>query len=194
MTTDKRALLRTATSDTTDFVALITPADLSLDTPCDGWTVADLMAHMIGQNSGFATAVRTGDAELTDFAPTAPYTRTWHESVELLHAAFDDAPDDKPVRLVELNDAPLNVDLALTVQIVDTAIHAWDLAGALGRDYQPNRDIVAAVLATAEQIPDDESRLAEHAAFGPAIPSDSDGWDRALALLGRRTVARNPQH
>lgn len=193
MTIYKRTLLREATSDTTDFVALITPADLSLDTPCDGWTVAHLMAHMIGQNSGFATAVRAGDAELADFAPAAPYTRTWHESVALLHAAFDDAADDKPVRLIELNDAPLTVDLALTVQIVDTAVHAWDLAAALGRDYQPNPDIVAAVLATAEQIPDDESRLAEHAAFGPAIPPGADGWDRALALLGRRTVTGNPQ-
>ena len=43
--------------------------DLSLPTPCEGWNLSALLGHMIGQNDGFAVAVRDGDADPGAFAP-----------------------------------------------------------------------------------------------------------------------------
>lgn len=193
MTFDKREMLRCATSDASDFVRLITVDDLYRDTPCEGWTVADLVAHMIGQNIGFAKAVRSGDADRSDYKPADLYAWGWPESVESLHSSFDDAPDDKLVRIVELGEDALSVDVALTAQIVDTVVHAWDLAVALNRDYEPCPGTVAFVLSIAELIPDDNTRLRGDAAFAPAVPSVGAGWSRALALLGRQRRWRSTE-
>jgi uncharacterized protein (TIGR03083 family) len=42
-------------------------ADLGRPTPCAGWDLSDLLAHMVGQNYGFASAVE-GDGDLAVFA------------------------------------------------------------------------------------------------------------------------------
>ena len=47
----------------------VTDEDLDRPTPCAGWTVADLLAHEVGQHLGFAAAVRDGDAPESAYVP-----------------------------------------------------------------------------------------------------------------------------
>ena len=62
-------------------------------------------------------------------------------------------------------------------------------ARSLGRPYRPGPEVVAAVLAVAAAIPDDERRERPGAAFARALPSPAAGaderWDHVLTLLGR---------
>src|SRR5690349_14873473 len=51
-----------------ELVATIRPADLGRPTPCAGWDLAALLAHMTGQNHGFADALRGGTA-VAAYAP-----------------------------------------------------------------------------------------------------------------------------
>ncbi|WP_415795013.1 maleylpyruvate isomerase N-terminal domain-containing protein, partial [Mycolicibacterium frederiksbergense] len=49
---------RTAVLHSVAIVEAVTASDLDLPTPCAGWTVADLLAHMTVQHRGFAASVR----------------------------------------------------------------------------------------------------------------------------------------
>src|ERR1700710_1919461 len=53
---DIRPLHRIAVLASVDVVSLVTPEDLVRPTPCAGWTLLDLLAHMTVQHRGFAAA------------------------------------------------------------------------------------------------------------------------------------------
>src|SRR2546430_5013197 len=61
---DRRTLVATG-----DIVAALRAGDLDRPTPCAGWTVRDLLAHMIGQHYGFAAAASGEPTELADWRP-----------------------------------------------------------------------------------------------------------------------------
>lgn len=72
---------RRSLQDVTALIEEIGAADFGRPTPCGDWTLSELLAHMIGQNHGFAAAVREGDAPLEAFAPRPvsgddPWART----------------------------------------------------------------------------------------------------------------------
>lgn len=72
----------------------------------------------------------------------------------------------------------------LSMRILDTAVHGWDLARALGVDARLDDELVAFLLASTAE--------AEHGpqppSFGPAVDEPQSGepaQDRLLRLLGR---------
>src|SRR4051812_16057231 len=142
-------LLRRALAEAAPFVEAVTAADLDRDTPCAGWDVRALLAHVVGQNHGFARAVLHGDADVSQFQPRAPGPDTlaaeWRASADELAEAFTTAPPDRQVRLVEISaDVRFSVPTVATFQLVDTLIHTWDLARGIGRPYRPAPDLAAA--------------------------------------------------
>jgi len=201
---ERRAQLRRALDDAGLIVDTITARDLVRPTPCAGWTLSDLLGHLIGQHLGFAEAVLHGEAALDAYCPrplqehetVQDVTARWRDSVAALTAALAQAAPDRPVTLVEVSrDQAIPLEAVLTIQLVDTAVHTWDVARTLGRDHTPPADVVATVLAVAWQIPDDHRRRLPGAAFAPACgaapdeagpASAQDDWVTTLALLGRR--------
>jgi uncharacterized protein (TIGR03086 family) len=163
-------------------VEAVRTEDLPRATPCAGWDLAALLAHMTGQNHGFADALRGG----TDPAAYAP-TTGWAESVvDLLDAVAH--PRTDAVLLAEISTT-LRFPVATVVgfQLLDTVVHTWDVATALGRPWRPDATLAAAVLEQARLVPAGDARTAPGAAFGPVVASiDDDPWSTALALLGRR--------
>jgi uncharacterized protein (TIGR03086 family) len=190
--TEAGALLDRALAEGAPVVDAVTPDDLDRDTPCAGWDLRALLAHVLGQYDGFARAVRDGDAEVNAFQPRQPAPLTvaedWRTAAEAFSRAVASAPPDRPVRLAEISDE-LRFPLPTVVgmQFVDTLVHTWDVARSIGRPYRPAPDLVAACLAIARQIPDGEQRRRPGAAFAPVVaaPDGADDWDVTLALLGR---------
>jgi hypothetical protein len=71
-------------------------------------------------------------------------------------------------------------------QLLDTVIHTWDVATALGARFVPDDETARVTLTLARLIPRGESRLGPTAAFAPVVDtSDPDPWTGALALTGR---------
>jgi uncharacterized protein (TIGR03086 family) len=181
------ALHDAALADTAVLVERAATGDLGIATPCDGWDLADLLSHMIGQNLGFAAAVATGDADEAAYAgpavTPANAVAQWDASAEALRAAFGPADETAVVHLAEF-DIQVTPAVALGMQLLDAAVHAWDVATALGDTYRPDDAVTGLVLDFARQI---ASRPGgSPGVFGePLAETGADPWLDALRLLGR---------
>ncbi|MCU1390243.1 MAG: hypothetical protein JWL72_3581 [Ilumatobacteraceae bacterium] len=140
---------------------------------------------MIGQHLGFAAAVTNGDASASKYEPLPFSKGNWDASVSTLLEAFEGADLNAASVLVEIGPIALPNWWIVAAQLLDTAVHSWDIGQALGSWHEPAADITAAVADLARTIPDDERRGAPHGAFGPAVQTDGSPWERTLAHLGR---------
>jgi uncharacterized protein (TIGR03086 family) len=175
----------------------VSPADLDLPTPCAGWDLRALLEHMTGQDHGFAAAVRAarigGEVDVAAFAPRplgpTPAV-TVATGLDEVVAAFAEAADLEARVLLPEFGTRLPLPIVAGMHLVDTLVHGWDVAAAIGAqaDYGAGLDteVVAAAVAMAEQVPD-EGREAPGAPFGHVLPAppDADVWTRVLTLLGR---------
>src|SRR2546430_5256397 len=76
---DVRPFHRAAVLASVDVVSVVTRDDLRRPTPCAGWNLLDLLAHMTAQHHGFAAAARGIDsptvwesADVADYVATDP--------------------------------------------------------------------------------------------------------------------------
>jgi uncharacterized protein (TIGR03086 family) len=184
--TDPVAEHRTAMDVASTYVERVRDADLRRPTPCAGWDLGQLLEHMVGQHAGFSAVVRDGAADAAAYRPQPFSATSWRRSVDDLLDAFAGADLAAEVVEVELHPTrPLPVAVLVQAQFLDTVVHTWDVAAALGERFDPGPDVAAAVEAIAAPIPDDERRDAAGAAFARAVPTGGGPWERALGLLGR---------
>ncbi|HVV10269.1 TIGR03086 family metal-binding protein [Amycolatopsis sp.] len=183
---DPRELDRRALIVLDKLVSTVTPADLERRTPCEGWTLADLLRHQVSENRGFGAALLDGSAPDWDSGELGadPYG-SYADSVDLVLATLDDdAVLDRQVTVREFGTFPGIV--AVSMHLVDTVAHGWDIAGALGLPYAQDADIVHTALKIAEQIPADPEFRSERGSFKPVVPTESASeLHRFLGLLGR---------
>ena len=187
---------RTAILHSVAVVEAVTASDLDRPTPCAGWTVADLLAHMTVQHRGFAASVRGDGADARIWDPETVTTQVRADPVGSYTAAARDALDafsaeridDAVCALPEFGpDAKVPGAIAMAMHFVDYVAHGWDIAAALGLAFQLPDEVVAAALPIVLGIPDDGSRDAVDAPFGHAVTvTGATDLARLLAHLGRR--------
>lgn len=185
---DRRAVLASIAA-----AAGATVADLRRLTPCAGWTLADLLTHMTGQQRGFARAARGDATARADWSPTplgkdavASYTVA---SRDVIAAFAEPGVADTGFLLPEIRDGgPFPAAQAIGFHLVDNVVHAWDVAAALGVPT-PDLDgeVLDVALAVAREVPGGAARLRPDAAFAPGlpVPGDATALDEILLLLGR---------
>lgn len=188
---DIRTLHTRALAVATEAVDAVRPEQLGLPTPCTGWTLRRLLEHMAGQNHGFAAAARgLGDdpARWADRPVGDDPAAVWAHSAEEVGKAFAEAADDAPFRIPEIR---AGVDFpalrAVSFHYLDTLVHGWDVAAALGRRIHVGEDLAEALLAVASAVPADPEARTSGQQFRDVVahPADAPAFDRALALLGR---------
>jgi uncharacterized protein (TIGR03086 family) len=175
------------------------PSALTDPTPCVDWDLRTLLEHIAGQNTGLARAFRGGDADFGAWAPLpvapdAPAAIA-QTNIDLADAVAGAAPGgrvDGSVWMPEIRPhEQLPSALALRAHLLDTVVHTWDIAAALG---QPERaaftePTLEAVWQMAQGIADGETRDAA-GFFGRSAVDDAtvgtlQGLDRIVAWLGR---------
>jgi uncharacterized protein (TIGR03086 family) len=188
---DLRELHRRVMDVSTSIVAQVRLDQLSLRTPCSEWDLGQLLAHMIGQNHGFA-AVADGETESLSVWADQPVVsdpaKEYAASAERVVTAF--AADDLYERQFWLPEVrggvTLPAETGLSFHFVDYVVHSWDVARAIEVPVSFDDDVLAAVLPIAESVPDGANRTAPGAAFQPGLtPTTGSTFDRVLALLGR---------
>ncbi|MGW7534054.1 TIGR03086 family metal-binding protein [Amycolatopsis sp. NPDC054798] len=172
------------------------PEQWTAPTPCAEWNVRQLVNHMVRGNLNYVDLLAGGsredflrmrDADALGDDPVAAYTA----SVRLVVDAFG-----RPGALDRLLDYPLGEVTgrqALAVRATDSAVHAWDLARALGVDDRLDPDLVTWICDDLEVI---YAGLAEspvaadttHRFFAEpgTLSGSASRQDRLLHLMGRK--------
>ncbi len=177
---------------TSDLARQADREQLTLPTPCADWNLRQLLDHLTSENHGFAAAARGQGSDPAAWAhddnradPVSDYVAA---TDDLLAAFAEPGVLDRSFALPLLTtEREFPGQQAVLMQLVDGVVHAWDLARTLGLPITIDDELTKPVLKLAQQIPDDESRRAPGAVFGPAQPYDDDAspLDRIVALLGR---------
>jgi uncharacterized protein (TIGR03086 family) len=193
---DVRPFHRAAVLASVDVVSAVTLDDLSRPTPCAGWNLHDLLAHMTVQHHGFAAAARGGGDSPTVWAsdrvadavaadPGGTYATA---AADVLDAFAADGVLDATFSLPEFGPgATFPGAMAIGFHFVDYVVHGWDVARSIGAQFALPDDVLAAVLPLVFFVPDGEYRTLDGAPFGPAIaaPDGATDLDRILGHLGR---------
>jgi len=187
---DLLALHRTAVQASVDVVNTVTTEDLNRETPCAGWTLGDLLAHMTVQHQGFAAAARgkgdnlsVWDADTVRERVSADPAGTYAAYADDVMTAFAAATGE--FTLPELG-ANFPAIAAIGFHFLDYVVHGWDVAASLGRPYSLPDEVIDTALPVAEMVPDGELRTMANAPFAPAQNgSATNDFERLLQHLGR---------
>ncbi|MFD3744404.1 TIGR03086 family metal-binding protein [Nocardia sp. NPDC058633] len=170
-----------------DAVEAASRAPLNLETPCAGWDLRDLLEHMSTQNRGFAAAARgANDPEVwvvhRSVDPVGDYLRSAHEVVEAFATS-----EARTLVLPEIPPGHFPAAIAVGFHLIDSVVHAWDVARSVGHVIDLDSDLAPTVLRIAEAVPTGTARHRPGAAFGPAleVADTTATLDHILRLLGR---------
>lgn len=177
---DQRAGTRVAV-----LIAGISGDRWSAATPCSGWTVRELVTHLIAGNVKYAGIAR-GD----DFVPGAPQVSvgavpavTYRETLsDMLHAWRTPGAFDREITLPRGQRG--RAEVAAWIHLAETLGHGWDLATAI--DQEPgfaDEDVAASLEECRKRMPAIRGQGSPFAdavdgAKGPLI-------DQLAAYLGR---------
>ncbi len=164
---------------TGQLIATVPAARWADPTPCPGWTVSDLVGHLVTGNTLFSGAFGGADPGPAGTDLLAAYRSS---AAALLEAVAQPGALDKIVT-VPFGTVPGIV--ALHLRITEVLVHGWDLARATGQLVAFSEDVAEQELAFSQaklsDIPPGRSP------FAPPQPvaDDAPAIDRLAACLGR---------
>jgi uncharacterized protein (TIGR03086 family) len=188
---DPLELLLVANDEFGRRLRLVGPDDWRRPTPCSEWDVRALVGHVVGANVRYRLLLRgaateqveatrsldhLGDDALSSFLTTA--------DAEVASFSEDGALD----RIAQHVTGERTGRELLSMRILDVAIHAWDLARAIGADESIDDEVVSFLLADTADL----DLGPRPPAFAPAdedVPRNATPQDRLLHRLGRHPTA-----
>jgi uncharacterized protein (TIGR03086 family) len=175
-------------------VAAVRPEDMDRPTGCDGWTVRDLLNHLVGGAEMFAAAF--AGAPLQDISGQLPDHVGDDPAGAFARAAEGfGAAVQREGALQVVFDLPFGTMTGATFlrfAAFDLLVHAWDLATAIGAPLdEPPDALVAEVDRFAHEV------LAggrDPVGFAPArpVPEGASPMSALVAYSGRRSVTGSP--
>jgi uncharacterized protein (TIGR03086 family) len=171
--------------------AAISDADRKAPTPCTQWTVTQVLQHAAGDQLAWAAAlgVGTGPAD-NPFTPSGLIEAGADDLIEQALAtartAWAGVRSNDDAVPTPLPQGRLQARVAAGACALDAAVHAWDIAAALGRPGFLPCSLAGQLLPAARAIVEPLRPFAYAAALPPQ-PAD----DTTAQLL--RYLGRNPQ-
>jgi uncharacterized protein (TIGR03086 family) len=184
-------LFQRAQASFTDRVDAVKPNQWD-DESLPGWTVADLVAHLINEQLWVAPLLAGEPYDLIDgrfpddtdgLLGDDPVTG-WETAADGALSAF--AEDDALMRTVHLSRGPTPATDYIFEMTADLTVHAWDLAHATHGDIELDGELVTAALVYAERLPADgiPGILDAPLDVSPSAPPQV----RLLARFGRKAT------
>ncbi len=171
----------------------MTAAQWAQDTPCPGWTVRDLVNHLVAGDLLFTALLSGAPPRSPDELLSGGDDRLGDDPVAAHRSASDGllAAFRRPgvtEQVLQVPIGPVPGTVALHLRITETLVHGWDLAHATGQAVPFADDLAEQELAfTVAKLSD---LPPGRRPFGPPQPlsEQAPAVDRLAACLGR-TVA-----
>ncbi len=182
--------LRTVSEQFAGVVAQVLPTQWELPTPCDDWSIRELVGHVVS-GSQMATAVAAGASRneaigilATDFLGDDPNAAV-QEALTLQHTALDYPELNDRICHHPAGDMPGSQLIGF--RITDLVVHQWDLARAIGADETLDPDVVQIAWDAISPMGPVVSQLGVFGE-GPSgnVADDAPLQERLLDLIGRR--------
>jgi uncharacterized protein (TIGR03086 family) len=172
-------------------VAGVPRAGWGLSSPCEKWTVTQVLQHAAGDQMAYASVLTGGPASAEnpfepsgkiDSDPVAYLDRALESSAAAWESVASDA-DSVPTPLPQ-GDLP--IPIAVGACALDAAVHGWDIATATGQPSRLGPGLARSLHEVAIQIVEP---LRQYGAYAPALEPEA-GDDETAALL--RYLGRRP--
>lgn len=177
-------------------VAGITDGQLSAPTPCDEYTVAAVLDHVMGLTLAFtnaATKESTGagsDGSAGRPEPAAAnldpdWRRKLAPRLDALVVAWRDPA--AWTGMAEAGGFTMPADVMGAVAVNELVLHGWDLARATGQAYDCDEASAEASLTFTSMMSTPGEEAGRAGLFGPVVevPADASTLDRTLGYSGR---------
>lgn len=169
--------------DAARFAELVDSAateDWARPSPVAAWSALDVVTHLIEWPRAFLQS--SAGMDLPTLEVAADPAAAWKRHTADIQALFDD-PAGRAVSNPHTGDQPVDVALS-QIYTPDIWMHSWDLARALGRDFDLGAERAAATLAGATAM---ENAMRSSGQFGPRVEvsSDASPQERLLGFIGR---------
>ncbi|MGW7402308.1 TIGR03086 family metal-binding protein [Streptomyces sp. NPDC054833] len=151
-------------------------------TPCEKFTVAELLDHLGTTLQASARAARKEAQPGTGAAAPAVSPRDLADTVGLAAAAWSDQAAYEGT--TEFGPGEMPAVFAASITLHELALHGWDLARATGLPFAVSEETARIALGVVEQI---GGQVRENGDYGPpvAVPADASAFQRALCASGR---------
>lgn len=162
----------------------VSVAELSNPTPCDAWTVRDVLAHSVAVTRKFADFA----AEITDAPRTPTNDLLGDDHVAAVRSEANRAitawSTANPNRMCHLPFGTFNATEAAGINLVDVMAHTWDIATAIDLKLSADSELWRVAHEAAVALIG-ESRDLEH--YGPALDpaNDATPMDQFASFVGR---------
>lgn len=183
---DIQDLYERALDQTGRIVEGIQPDQLASPTPCSEWDVKTLVAHLVAGNLNSAARAegkppQADDSE--DLLGDNP-AQAYRQSAEAAKRAWR-----QPGRLDQLYEMPMGTlpgRAVLSIRLLESVAHGWDLARGTGQAPTYDDDIVQAALDVAQANLGGERPAGFP--FAPVVETSGNlpAIDRLAAFLGRQ--------
>ncbi|MFE0336612.1 TIGR03086 family metal-binding protein [Streptomyces sp. NPDC058955] len=177
------ALLRAAAAGAVPLVAATDDSALGSSTPCSEYDVRDLLNHLFAVVVQFQALAAKGGADFST-TPDRLAEPDWRERFAV-----------ETGKLVEAWAAPgaeegtsgamgMPARTVGAMALLDLTVHAWDLARATGREFEPDPEVVAGLVDEVEEMAPMARKMN---VFGDAVELQAGAsvFERLLATTGR---------
>ena len=158
--------------------------------PCESWTVRQVLNHLVGGQDFFTTAMTGGKPSIeqgADFG-SGDYNLAFAEATTASLAAFQSPGALEKMVTLPWGEMPGGALLGLAA--TDTFVHGWDLAKATGQSTDLDPELAEELLIGSKANIQDAFRGPDGsgAPFGPEqqAPANATAADRLAAFLGRK--------
>lgn len=170
-----------------ELVGEVRPGDMDAPTPCAGWSVRDLLNHLVGGAQMFAEAF--GGAPLRDISGRMPDVVGDDPAGAFAAAAeafgTSAAQPGAMEREYSLPFGTMEGPTVLQFVAFDLSVHTWDLATALGRSPALPDELIDEVDQFARQALDGWPRDRVNFKDEAPAPEGADTFERLIAYTGR---------
>lgn len=178
-------LIERAYDQAAEVVARIQPDQLELPTPCDRWTVRQVLNHMVGGVHMFAMGA-LGEApdleavsgDLLGDDPSAAFSEAARIAYQAWHS------EGALEREVTIPVGAFPGFVTANICLFEAAVHTWDLAVATGQPFEIDPEVASTCIEFTSGFGEQQRQ----GPFGPAVAPAEDATDteRLVAWLGRR--------